>query len=65
MAGTVWTISQSAKTFDAEDARVMRNISELAALAYQTLIKLDDLQLLSKTVQLVADSQYMERKMLA
>jgi GAF domain-containing protein len=59
--GTVWVISQSAKTFDAEDARLVRNISELAALAYQTLVKLGDLELLSKTVQLVADGQFVQR----
>lgn len=63
--GTVWVISQSAKQFDAEDARIVSNISELAALAYQTLIKLDNLELLSKTVQLVADEQFKERKLLA
>jgi len=61
VVGTVWVISQSSKTFDAEDARLVTNISELAALAYQTLVKLGDLELLSKTVQLVADSQFMER----
>lgn len=60
--GTVWVISQSAKTFDAEDARLVTNISELAALAYQTLTKLGDLELLNKTVQLVADSQFMQRE---
>lgn len=60
-AGTVWTISQSAKTFDAEDARIVRDISELAALAYQTLIKMEDWQLLSKTVQLVAERQFQHR----
>lgn len=59
--GTVWVISQSAKQFDAEDARIVSNISELAALAYQTLIKLDNLELLSKTVQLIADEQFRER----
>ncbi|MES2412450.1 MAG: GAF domain-containing protein [Pseudomonadota bacterium] len=63
VAGTVWVISQSAKTFDAEDARIVKNISELAALAYQTLIKLDNLELLSKTVQLVADDQFKEREL--
>ncbi len=60
--GTVWVISQSAKTFDAEDARLVTNISELAALAYQTLTKMGDLELLSKTVQLVADSQFLQRE---
>jgi transcriptional regulator with GAF, ATPase, and Fis domain len=61
--GTVWVISQSAKAFDAEDARLVSNISELAALAYQTLTKLGDLELLSKTVQLVADGQFAQRTM--
>lgn len=58
--GTVWTISQSTKTFDAEDARIVRDISELTALAYQTLVKMEDWQLLSKTVQLAADRQFPE-----
>ena len=57
-AGTVWAVSQSDKIFDAEDARIITNISTLAALAYQALTKLDNLTLLSKTVQLVADSQF-------
>ena len=61
-AGTVWTISQSSKTFDAEDARIVQYISELAALAYQTLVKMQDWQLLSKTVQLAADRQFPERR---
>ena len=61
-AGTVWTISQSSKTFDAEDARIVRDISELAALAYQTLVRMEDWQLLSKTVQLAADRQFPERR---
>lgn len=61
-AGTVWTISQSSKTFDAEDARIVRDISELAALAYQTLVKMENWELLSKTVQLVADRQFPERR---
>lgn len=61
IAGTVWTISQSSKTFDAEDARIMRDISELAALTYQTLVKMEDWVLMSKTVQLVADKQFAQR----
>lgn len=61
-AGTVWTISQSSKTFDAEDVRIVQDISELAALAYQTLLRMEDWQLLSKTVQLVADRQFSERR---
>lgn len=61
-AGTVWTISQSGKTFDAEDVRIVQDISELAALAYQTLLRMEDWQLLSKTVQLVADRQFSERR---
>ncbi|SFU60769.1 GAF domain-containing protein [Polaromonas sp. YR568] len=61
VAGTVWLISQSAKTFDAEDARLATNISELAALAYQVLTRLGDMELLSRTVQLAADSHFMQR----
>lgn len=61
-AGTVWTVSQSSKTFDAEDARIVQDISELAALAYQTLVKMEDWQLLSKTVQLAADRQFPQRR---
>jgi transcriptional regulator with GAF, ATPase, and Fis domain len=61
VAGTVWLISQSAKKFDAEDARLATNISELAALAYQVLTKLGDMELLSRTVQLAADSHFMQR----
>jgi GAF domain-containing protein len=61
VAGTVWLISQSTKTFDAEDARLANNISELAALAYQVLTKLGDMELLSRTVQLAADSHFMQR----
>lgn len=56
--GTVWVISQGSKKFDAEDARLITDISELAALAYHVLTKLGDLELLSKTVQLVADEQF-------
>lgn len=56
--GTVWAISQSAKTFDAEDASLVERISELAALAYQTLVRLEDFELLSRTVQLVADERF-------
>ena len=65
VAGTVWLISQSAKTFDAEDARLANNISELAALAYQVLTKLGDMELLSRTVQLAADSHFMQRPLAA
>jgi len=61
VAGTVWVISQSTKTFDAEDARLATNISELAALAYQVLTRLGDMELLSRTVQLSADSHFMQR----
>lgn len=56
--GTVWAISQGSKKFDAEDARLITDISELAALAYHVLTKLGDLELLQKTVQLVADEQF-------
>jgi transcriptional regulator with GAF, ATPase, and Fis domain len=56
--GTVWVISQGAKKFDAEDARLVTDISELAALAFHVLTKMGDLELLSKTVQLVADEQF-------
>jgi len=59
--GTVWAISQSSKVFDAEDARIVRDISELAALAYQTLMKMEHWELLSRTVQLVADQQFSAR----
>ena len=59
--GTVWVISQGSKIFDAEDARIVTNISELAALAYQVLTKLGDMELLSRTVQLVADDQFVQR----
>ncbi len=61
--GTVWVVSQSEKIFDAEHARLVTNISELAALAYQTLIKIGDLELLNKTVQVVADSRFVQREM--
>ncbi len=61
--GTVWIISQSAKQFDAEDARLVSNISELAALAYQVLTRLGDMELLSRTVQLVADGQFVQRNL--
>ena len=64
VAGTVWIISQSSKTFDAEDARLVTNISELAALAYQVLTKLGDLELLSRTVQLAADGHFKQRPLL-
>jgi transcriptional regulator with GAF, ATPase, and Fis domain len=53
--GTVWAISQSSKAFDAEDARLVRSLSKLAALAYQVLVKMGDLALLSRTVQLGVD----------
>lgn len=56
--GTVWAISQGSKRFDAEDARIVTNISKLAALSYQVLTKIGDLELLSRTVQLVADEQF-------
>jgi transcriptional regulator with GAF, ATPase, and Fis domain len=56
--GTVWAISQGDKKFDAEDARLITDMSELAALAYHVLTKLDDLELLQKTVQLVADEKF-------
>lgn len=59
--GTVWAISQGLKTFDAEDGRIIANISELAALAYQVLEKMGDLELLSQTVQVIADNQFMQR----
>ena len=55
VVGTVWAISQSNKAFDAEDARLVRSLSKLAALAYQVLIKMGDLELLSRTVKLGAD----------
>lgn len=61
VAGTVWVISQGSKIFDAEDARLATHISELAALAYQVLTRLGDLELLSRTVQLAADSHFMQR----
>ncbi len=60
--GTVWVISQSTKQFEAEDVRLVTNISELAALTYQMLIKLGDLELLSQTVQIVADQQFLQRR---
>lgn len=56
--GTVWAISQGEKKFDAEDARLITDMSELAALAYHVLTKLGDLELLKNTVQLVADEQF-------
>ncbi len=56
--GTVWAISQGEKKFDAEDARVITDMSELAALAYHVLTKLGDLELLKNTVQLVADERF-------
>lgn len=65
VAGTVWVISQSAKTFDAEDARLTTNISELAALAYHTLTRLGDMDLLSRTVQLAADSHFQQRPLVS
>ena len=55
VVGTVWAISQSNKAFDAEDARLVRSLSKLAALAYQVLIKMGDLELLSRTVKLGTD----------
>jgi GAF domain-containing protein len=58
IAGTVWVISQGSKVFDAEDARLVTHISELAALAYQIQTKLGDMELMSRTVQLVADGQF-------
>ncbi|MFZ4285649.1 GAF domain-containing protein [Variovorax sp. HJSM1_2] len=55
--GTVWAISQGHKKFDAEDARLITDMSELAALAYHVLTKMGDLELLNKAVQLVAEEQ--------
>lgn len=55
--GTVWAISQGHKKFDAEDARLITDMSELAALAYHVLTKMGDLELLNKAVQLVAEGQ--------
>ena len=51
--GTVWVISQSSKKFDAEDARVAVNVSKLAALAYQMLVKMGDLELLGRNIRLL------------
>lgn len=65
VAGTVWVISQSDKKFDAEDARLVANISELAALAYQMLTRLGDMELLSRTVQIYADNQFLQRSALS
>lgn len=59
--GTVWVISQSDKQFDAEDARLVTNISELAALAYQTLLRMGDLELLSRSVSIVAEQHFAQR----
>lgn len=56
--GTVWVVSQGRKAFDAEDARIAGDISELAAVAYQALTEIGDLKLLSRTVQLFADSRF-------
>jgi transcriptional regulator with GAF, ATPase, and Fis domain len=64
VVGTVWVISQGTKTFDAEDARLAINISELAALAYQVLTRLGDMELLSRTVQIAADSHFKQRPLL-
>lgn len=61
--GTVWIVSQSNKTFDAEDARLVTNISELAALAYQVLTRLGDFELATRTVQLVADGQFKQGRL--
>lgn len=61
--GTVWVISQSNKTFDAEDVRLVTNICGLAALAYQVLTRLGDFELATRTVQLVADGQFRQGRL--
>ena len=53
--GTVWVLSHSVKVFDGEDARIVSNLAELAALAYQVLVKLGDLELLNGSVRLVEE----------
>lgn len=53
--GTVWAISQGDKRFDAEDARLVADMSELAALAYHVLTKLGHMELLNKAVQLLGE----------
>ena len=55
--GTVWAISQGDKKFDAEDARLITAMSELVALAYHVMIKMGDLELLSKAVHTVAETK--------
>jgi two-component system CheB/CheR fusion protein len=41
--GTVWLISnRSGRQFDAEDARVLRNLADFAAAAYQTIVALEE-----------------------
>jgi two-component system CheB/CheR fusion protein len=41
--GTVWVIShRTDRQFDAEDARVLRNLADFAAAAYQTIVALEE-----------------------
>jgi PAS domain S-box-containing protein len=41
--GTVWVIShREERRFDAEDARVLRNLADFAAAAYQTIVALEE-----------------------
>ncbi|WP_413672233.1 PAS domain S-box protein [Massilia cellulosiltytica] len=41
--GTVWVISHRPdREFDAEDARVLRNLADFAAAAYQTIVALEE-----------------------
>jgi PAS domain S-box-containing protein len=41
--GTVWVISHRLdRQFDAEDARVLRNLADFAAAAYQTIVALEE-----------------------
>ncbi|MFZ4287989.1 hypothetical protein [Variovorax sp. HJSM1_2] len=56
--GTVWVTSQGKKSFDAEDARVIKNMSEMAALAYLIHSELGHLEALRTAVQVATDKPF-------
>ncbi len=55
--GTLWVVSQSGKQFCGEDARVITNLSELAAVAYQVLSQVNDLHLLNRAIHAMREGR--------
>lgn len=55
--GTLWVVSQGDKQFCGQDARVITNLSALAAVAYGVLSRMDDMQLLNRSIMAVKEGR--------